>query len=153
MTWVSYPIKLLCGMTTDFREIDSAGSVSVIYDTDVSEGIIHTSFDFTGLKKGGCTEMIIANEQGANHFDLYRDSYGIILRGKGIGTWDEIFAHSASLVGSLDGISFSINGFRGGRIFRGRELMANRLAWSGLNYVLPGNTTSFAYDIKIGVVL
>lgn len=151
LTWASSSIKRLCGVSTSFREIDSAGLVSVIYDTDVTEGIIHTSINLTGLKRGGCTEITIANEQGANHFDLYRDSNGVTLRGKEIGTWDETFAQRASLVDSRDGISLSINEVRGARIFRGREVVANRLNWAGLNYVLPGNTSSFSYDIKIGV--
>ncbi len=152
LTWASYPIKLLCGMNTSFREIDSAGLVSVIYDTDVTRGIIHTSINLTGLKRGCCTEITIANEQGANHFNLYRDSNGVTLRGNGIGTWDETFAQRASLVDSRDGISLSINEVRGARIFRGWEVVANRLNWAGLNYVLPGNTSSFSYDIKIGKV-
>lgn len=152
LIWAWYPIKLLCGMNTTFREIDSAGAVSVVYDIIVGEGIIHTSVNLAGLKRKGCTEIIIANEQGANHFNLYRDSNEVILRGKEIGTWDETLAHRASLVDSHDGISFSINEVRGARIFRGRELVANHLAWSGLNYVLPGHTTSFSYDIRIGVV-
>ncbi len=152
LIWAWYPIKRLCGVNTTFREIDSAGSVSVVYDIIVGEGIIHTSVNLAGLKRKGCTEIIIANEQGANHFNLYRDSNEVTLRGKQIGTWDETLAHRVSLVDWHDGISFSINAVRGARIFRGRELVANRLAWSGLNYVLPGSTTSFSYDIKIGVV-
>lgn len=150
LTWASYPIKLFCGMNTSFQEVESAGSVSVTYDTDVNEGVIHISVNLSGLRKDGNTEIIIANEQGANHFDLYHDSNGMTLRSKEIGTWDETFAHQASLVDSHDSISFSINEVRGARIFRGRELVVNRLAWSGLNYVLPGHTASFAYDIKIG---
>ena len=128
LTCASYPIKLLCGMNTSFQEIDSAGSMNVVYDTLVGEGIIHTSVNLKGLKREGCTEIIIANEQGANHFDLYRDSNGVTLRGKEIGSWDETLAHQASLVDSRNGISFSINEIRGARIFRGRELVANRLA-------------------------
>ena len=151
LTWASCPIKLLGGMNTSFREIDSAGLVSVIYDTDVAEGIIHTSINLTGLKRDGCTEIIIANEQGANHFDLYRDSNGVTLKGKEIGTWDETLARQPSLVDSRDGISFSINEVRGAQIFRGREVLTSRLAWSGLNYVLSGHTTDFSYNIKIGV--
>ncbi|MDZ4230429.1 MAG: hypothetical protein U1B77_01270, partial [Dehalococcoidales bacterium] len=107
LTWTSYPVKLLCGMTTAFQENDSAGPISVIYDADIGQGIIHISVDLKGLTRRGCTEVIIANEQGANRFDLYRDSDGITLRGKGIGTWDEAVAHSASLADSRDGISFS----------------------------------------------
>lgn len=151
LTWASYPIKLLFGMNTGFRETDSAGLVSVKYDIDIIKGIIHISINLTGLKRDGCTGITIANEQGADHFGLYRDSNGLTLKGKEIGTWDESFAQQSSLVNSGDGMSFSINEVREARIFRGREVLTNRLAWSGLNYVLSGNTTDFCYDIKIGV--
>ena len=150
LIWASYPIKLFCGMYTSFRQIDSFGSVIVKYDILVDEGVIHTSLDLSGLKRDGCTEIIVANEQGANHFDLYRDSDGLFLRGKEIGSWHETLADTASLAGSRDGISFSIDRIAGARLFRGRELAVNRLAWAGLNYVLPGNTANFAYDIKVG---
>lgn len=150
LTLASYPIKLFYGMNNGFRKIESFGSVIVKYDVFVGDGVIHTSLDISGLKRDGCTEIIVANEQGANHFDLYRDSDGLFLRGKEIGSWNETLADTAFLVGSRDGISFSIDKIGGARLFRGRELALNRLAWAGLNYVLPGHTANFAYDIKVG---
>jgi hypothetical protein len=35
-------------------------------------------------------------------------------------------------------------------MFRGRELVEGRLAWSGLAYRLPGDIINFTYDIRIG---
>lgn len=151
ITWASNSLKLACGIEAIFKDIVTVGIASVVYIIHAKEGTVHASVNLSKLKKDGCTEIIIANEQGANYFDQYRDSNGIIVNGNAIGTWNETFVDEVSLIDSRDGISFSINEVRGARIFRGRELVANRLAWSGLNYVLPGNTTSFSYDIKIGV--
>lgn len=95
------------------------------------------------------TEIIIANEQGASHFDCYRDSDGVTLRGKRIGTWDEVTAQSASLVDSSNKIAFTIRKMGNSRISRGREIEAHRLAWSGLNYVLPLQISYFTYDVKL----
>ena len=90
------------------------------------------------------------NELGANHFDRYRDSNGLFLKGNAIGTWDEIFADEASFIDSCDNIAFTLKQVKGARMFRGRELVEGRLAWSGLAYRLPRDIINFAYDIRIG---
>ena len=41
---------------------------------------------------------------------------------------------------------------KGARMFRGRELVEGRLAWSGLTYVLPEDNINFSYDIGIGTL-
>lgn len=102
------------------------------------------------MKKEGCTEVNIMNEQGANHFDRYCDSNGLFLKGNAIGTWDEIFADEASFIDSGDNIVFTLKQVKGARMFRGRELVEGRLAWSGLAYGLPQDINNFAYEIRIG---
>ncbi|MCX9025362.1 MAG: hypothetical protein OIN85_04610 [Candidatus Methanoperedens sp.] len=90
------------------------------------------------------------NELGANHFDSYRDSNGLFLRGKAIGTWDETIADETSFIDFRDSIAFTLNRVKEARMFRGRELVEGRLAWSGLAYVLPHDIINFTYDIRIG---
>ena len=113
-------------------------------------GTIHAGVDIRNVNKERCTEVNIMNELGANHFDRYRDSNGLFLKGNAIGTWDEIFADEASFIDSCDNIAFTLNAKKGARMFRGRELVEGRLAWSGLAYRLPGDIINFDYDIRIG---
>ena len=101
-------------------------------------------------KVSGCTELIVLNEQGANWFDTYQDSDGLILKGDGIGSWNQIEANYASFVDLLDGLVFTLRRLEGSRMFRGRELETDGLAWSGLAYVLPPWTEKFAYSIELG---
>ena len=90
------------------------------------------------------------NEQGANCFDTYKDSDGLILKGEKIGSWDQIKANEASFIDPSDGLMFSLKNVEGARMFRGRELVTGCLAWSGLAYVLPPETKEFAYSIELG---
>jgi hypothetical protein len=146
----SNSLRRTCGIETKFENTSSAGIVSIVNTVDARKGTIHVVVDMSNVKKEGCTEVNIMNELGANHFDSYHDSNGLFLRGNAIGTWDETFADEASLIDSCDNIAFMLNRVKGARMFRGRELVEGRLAWSGLAYMLPHDIINFAYDIRIG---
>ncbi len=148
----SNSLRRTCDLETRFVKVASVGMASVVNIVDIKKGTIHVSVNISNVKKEGCTEVNIMNELGANHFDSYHDSNGLFLRGNAIGTWDEIFADEASLIDSCDNIAFTLKQVKGARMFRGRELVENRLAWSGLAYLLPQDITSFAYDILIGAL-
>jgi hypothetical protein len=146
----SNSLRRNCSIETRFEKIASAGIASVVNTVNTKRGTIHVSVDISNMKKEGYTEVNIMNELGANHFDRYRDSNGLFLKGNAIGTWDEIFADEASFIDSCDNIAFTLNAKKGARMFRGRELVEGRLAWSGLAYRLPGDIINFTYDIRIG---
>ncbi|MCX9012604.1 MAG: hypothetical protein OIN66_15985 [Candidatus Methanoperedens sp.] len=143
-------VSRICGVETGFDEVVSAGLVCVTYTIDLKESTVSISADISRVKKNGCSEVIILNEQGATCFDRYCDSNGISLTGEAIGTWDETSADEASFVDSRDGIKFTLKGIKGSRMFRGREFIKSRLAWSGLAYVLPPHAVHFAYCIHVG---
>jgi hypothetical protein len=113
----------------------------------ISNSNIDIEFNFPKIHD--CTELIILNEQGANWFDAYQDSDGLILKGERIGSWDQIGADYASFVDAADGIIFTLKKVNGAKLFRGRELEAGSLAWAGLTYVLPSWTEKFAYSIEL----
>jgi hypothetical protein len=129
-----------------FEEIPSAGLVRAVYTIEGCS--IHVDLKIQRKERG--TEVIVMNEQGANYFDLYYDSDGLRLQGKEISSWEETFADEASFVNSQHRIAFTLGKAQGARMFRGRELATERLAWAGLAYVLPGNARNFAYTIRIG---
>lgn len=138
------------GIETRFDKVVSAGSVCVTYTINPGESTVSISVDMSRVKKNGCSEVIILNEQGATCFDRYRDSNGISLTEEAIGTWDETSADETSFVDSRDGIEFTLKGIRGSRMLRGREFTESRLAWSGLAYVLPPHAVHFEYGIHVG---
>ncbi|MBI4295771.1 MAG: hypothetical protein HY667_01495 [Chloroflexi bacterium] len=147
--WGSMAIRAMAGLETRLENTASLGSASVRYSVPPGEGTILIEADFSELKLDGCTEIILANEQGANHFDHYQDSSGISLAGKAIGTWNETAADRAWFIAHDHGVRFTLVRVEGARMFRGRELLEGRLAWAGLNYVLPPDTVNFAYRIRL----
>jgi len=72
------------------------------------------------------------NEQGADYFDTCCDSEGTYLTGNEIGSWSETFSNEVSFIDPHNNIAFTLSRVRESRMFFGRELLANRLAWSGL---------------------
>ena len=58
-------------------------------------------------------------------------------------------AAEASFASSAADVVFTLRRVPGARLYRGRELIGSRLAWSGFGYVLPPTAARFAYDIAI----
>lgn len=143
-------VSRICDTETRFDEMVSAGLVCVTYTINPEESTVSVSVDTSRMKKNGCSEVIILNEQGATCFDRYCDSNGVSLAEEAIGTWDETSADEASFVDSRDGIEFTLTRLAGSRMFRGREFIENRLSWSGLACVLPPHAVHFEYCIHVG---
>ena len=89
------------------------------------------------------------NEQGARSFDRYRDSDGPALAGSRIGAWHEVRGAEACFVSRAHGVSFSLQQAEGAQLYRGRELIGSRLAWSGFGYTLAPTRERFEYDVLI----
>lgn len=148
LTHGSIAVRRAFGIETRFEKISPAGSVRVEYNIGI-EGIIHVSADLSTVKTE-CTEVMIMNEQGADYFDTCYDSKGTLLTGNEIGSWRETFSNEVSFIDSHDNIAFTLSRVGGSKMFFGRELVANRLAWSGLAYSLSPHRSNFEYDIRIG---
>lgn len=141
------PLRCAFGLNVFFERVPSAGKVRAAYTVDGHA--LHV--DLNILKKDACTEIAIMNELGANYFDYYHDSDGLILQDKAIGSWQECFAEEASFIDRKDGIAFTLKKMNGSRMFLGRELASRGLAWAGLAYMLPAGTKRFSYTIRLGV--
>jgi hypothetical protein len=146
MSFLSRILRLTLHLEDTFGEIPPLGFVRVTYVIKGSRIDIELKFPMVN----GCTELIVLNEQGANCFDTYKDTEGHYLRGNEIGSWDELNANYASFIDPLDKLSFTLKRIEGARMFRGRELAAGRLSWSGLAYVLSPQKEEFAYSIRMG---
>ena len=146
MSFLSSILRRSLDLEDTFCEIPTLGFVRVTYLITGSRIDIELKFPLVD----GCTELIVLNEQGANCFDTYKDTDRRILSGKEIGSWDEANANYASFIDPLDKLSFTLKRVEGARMFRGRELAAGRLSWSGLAYVLPPQREEFAYSILMG---
>jgi len=148
LTATSNALRRACGWVTTFEKADTGASVRVTSTVDSLEGSIRVAVDATGLA-ASFSEMVVMNELGARHFDRYRDSGGTRLVGKQIGTWDEVTAAEASFVSRTHGVAFSLGQIQGARLYRGREVVGPRLAWSGFGYSLSPPPATTRYDLRI----
>ena len=154
LTAISNTLRSSFGWQTTFEEAGCNYEVKVNYTIDSQAGAITVDVDATGVPedgapKNGVTEVILMNEQGAHHFDTYSDSSGVLLRGEAIGSWEEVTAERASFLSSAQRLAFTLQQVDGARLFRGRELIGSRLAWSGFGYCLPPPSRRFSYTVGI----
>lgn len=149
LTTVSNGLRHSMRMETTYQEIDSYGFVGVTFTVFTDLWRVMIAVDSTGLHKECLTDIVMMNEQGAHTFDLYRDSMGTDLRGEKIGTWDEVFAKEASFISATHHLAFTFRQVEGARLFRGRESIGSRLAWSGFGYSFDIKDPTYRYDLKL----
>ncbi len=149
LTILSNILRSSFGWRTIFEDAKCNYSVEVNYTVDSRAGVIAVEVDATDVPVAGVTEMILMNEQGARHFDTYSDSNGVFLRGEAIGSWDEVTAETAGFLSSVHRLAFTLQKVDGARLFRGRELIGSRVAWSGFGYSLPPTRRRFSYTLGV----
>jgi hypothetical protein len=114
------------------------------------KNIMEAAVDLSHIRDERITEIVIMNEQGAEHFNNYQDSTGMKLQENQIGCWDEVNASEASFLDPKRKTSFSLKKIQGAKLFRGLEMVDSRLAWSGFGYTFSPRRKEFKYDLKIG---
>jgi hypothetical protein len=152
MTSLSSSVRKLFNLKTSYERVQTSTLVKITYVIDEQKGVLDIEVDFDDLSRLGFTEAIIMNEQGAHIFDQYFDSSGVKLSGEQIGLWDEVTADEAGFSSSAHGLAFSLNRLPGTRLFRGRERIDSRLAWSGFGYSIPASVRSFKCTVRIGML-
>jgi len=149
LTAASNGLRRMLGWETTFEEAGFCTTVKMTYTVDSQTGKVDVEVDASDLPTDSITEVVVMNEQGAHHFDRYLDSGGTSLGGKEIGCWDEVTAEEASFISSAHRVAFTLERVKGARLFRGRELIGSRLAWSGFGYSFPPAVERFSYAVKI----
>jgi len=150
LTGISSLLRKVFGWQTLYEKSDFSAEVQMTYAIDQQAGVLEIEMDKLDLPQSGITKVIVMNEQGAQTFNQYVDSAGNSLRGKEIGCWDEITAQEASFVSPAHSVAFTLNQVSGAKLYRGRELIGSRLAWSGFGYSFPAQLDNFHFQVKIG---
>lgn len=149
LTAASNLSRRIFGWATTFEAAAFSAVVDISYAIDTFSGTLSITVDTTKLPPDNNTEVIVMNEQGARHFDRYRDASGLLLHGKEIGCWDVVTAEWASFESQSHRLAFTLPQISGVKLFRGRELIGSRLAWSGFGYSFPSTRGRISYVIKI----
>ena len=137
--------KLAWKTTYEPGEFSSFVVLSYTIDEDNSRTrveLVGGDFDSSSI-----SEIVIMNELGAHHFDQYQEVDGAYQNGDQISCWDPVVAGSAAFIDQTHKVSFSLPQVPGARLYRGRELIEPRLAWSGFGYSFDPSLKNFGYEI------
>jgi len=126
----------MMGLRNEYVESCSKGQIQVTYAARKRD--IRINVNFESLVTQGLRTLILENEQGGTLFTEYSDSSGGKLRGRKIEPWRATSAEWATLRSQQCGAGFRLHRPDGWRIVRGREVVKNRISWSGLNLVHDG---------------
>ena len=147
---LSAGLRTFLSLRTVFHVVESLGTIRVQYLLDRSAGRLDMKVDARGAARESCTELIVMNEQGAHHFHRYHDSQGQTLAGTEVGTWVEVQADQAGFIDRRHRVRFSLAQAPNARLFRGREVIPGRLAWTGFGYILKPTTEEFHCSVLVG---
>jgi hypothetical protein len=150
LTALSSGLRRTLGWETAYEDAALRVPVPVRYTVHGEAGVVFIEVDAGALALDGISEVAVMNEQGGLAFARYCDSDGRCQRGGEIGCWDLVTAGEASFVSETRGLAFTLGQAGGARLYRGRELIGARLAWSGFGYTFPPAVRSLAYDVRIG---
>lgn len=149
LTALSNGLRTTFNWETVYEEVDFCTVVKIVYTVEAESGNVHMILDTTGLPRDRISEVILMNEQGARYFDRYHDSNGSRLQGEEIGCWDEVTAEQASFISDQHRIAFTLEQVSGAKLYRGRELIGSRLAWSGFGYSFSPTIERFDCNLRI----
>lgn len=148
LTGTSNLLRSTFSWETTYEPTDFFTHVTLTYAVNASDGKVMVELIRQDPFPDSISEIIVMNEQGAHYFDQYQAD-GISVYGNEIGCWDEVMATNAAFVSSKQKILFSLPRVEGARLFRGRELIGSRLAWSGFGYSFPPSLEHFGYEITL----
>ena len=137
----------LLGMRNDYQESRSKGQVAVTYRRSSAGLKIEASL--RELSCEGLRSIVFANEQGGRVFNEYEDSAGTRLHDTQIEAWRTIRAEWASLHSGAFGVGFRLYRPNGWTIARGREIVRDRISWSGLDLFCEKLPRSLEYSVEI----
>jgi hypothetical protein len=149
LTRTSSLLRSALDWQTTYEPINFFTHVTLTYSIDAALGRVLVELIGQEYIPNSVSEIIVMNEQGAHQFDQYQDSDGISEIGNKIGCWDQVKAASASFSSSELQVAFSLPQKSGAKLYRGRELIGKRLAWSGFGYSFPPSLNHFSYEITI----
>jgi len=124
-------IVSLLGMRNEYLESRSKGRVAVTYRE--IDRCLRIEAALHELSREGLQSIVFANEQGGRSFSEYMDSNGMKLHDKQIEPWQTIRAEWATLHSRVFNVGFRLTTPSEWFMVRGREVVRDRISWSGLD--------------------
>lgn len=143
-------LRRMFRLGTGYAQSGIIAEISVFQEIKENSGVIRVEVDASSLP-AEATEVVIMNEQSANYFLNYRDSSGISLSKDKIGCWDQVTAESAWFDSYTPRVKFILENRIGTTLYRGLELVDDRLAWAGFGYSFHPSKERMSYELRIEV--
>ena len=137
----------LLGMRNEYLQSQSKGRIAVTYHR-TNRGL-QIEANFEELSLHGLNGIVFANEQSGRLFDEYRDSAGAHLCDRQIEPWRTTKAEWANLYCRTLRAGFRIHRPKGWLVVRGREVVKDRVCWSGLDLSSTQTPHALKYLIEI----
>ena len=144
---VTLDILSRLGMRNEYLLSPSKGRIAVTYR--ICGRVLELKATLDDLSSDRAQSIIFANEQGGTVFNEYKDSTGIILRDEEIGPWQALQVQWASLRSRALGVEFTLRRPSRWSIVRGREVVRNRISWSGLDLFCGEMPEALEYSVEI----
>ncbi len=148
LTNTSSLLRAKFGWQTIYAASDFSTEIMLTYSVLPDENKLQVELTPPYTSTNHISEIVIMNEQGAHYFDEYRDDARQV-RGSQIGCWDEVSGNYGMFISQSHRVAFSLPRIEGTRLFHGRELVGNRLAWSGFGYSFSPSRPGFSYQITL----
>lgn len=145
----SLSLLSMLGLRNEYVKSRSKGQIIVTYERQ--EEALRISVGFKDLVRERLEGLVVGNEQGGMLFTEYSDPI-VRLEGKEIEPWKVTSADWATLSCPECSVGFKLRRPNGWRIIRGREVVKNRISWSGLNLQCDEIQTSNALSYIVEFV-
>lgn len=132
--------RTLAGVRSRYRRIRAVGRVDVNYRYEANR--VRVDVDASSLR---AEKYLVANELDGGVFRQLRIGESEIIRK--IPPWLEIKHGEAKLEAPELGVSLRFKQLPGCRLFAGREVLGNRLNWTGFSYLPVRGLDRFSYDV------
>lgn len=149
LTSTSNVLRSTLALETKYETSDFSTTVVLTYTIDERARMINIELAGGDFLANSISEIIIMNEMGAHHFDQYQEVNRARQQGDEIGCWDLVHAEHAAFIDDKHRLSFGLTQVEGARLYRGRELIEPRLAWSGFGYSFPPSLKHFSCTVAI----
>ncbi len=149
LTGTSNLLRSRLAIQSTYEESDFSTYVVMTYTIDEMLGRVKVELVGGDFLSSSISEIVIMNELGAHHFNQYQTSDGACQNEDEIGCWDLVEAQEATFIDQRHKVSFGLAQVQGARLFRGRELIEPRLAWSGFGYSFLPELKHFGYEISL----
>lgn len=137
-------VRTAVGLKSEYSRAEERGRAYVSYE--FVDDSVHVIVELEGLEGG---QLLVANELSGKLFaSLFLDDKEV---GE-IPPWTRVSSEKVVLASSTLRLAMEVHQVEGCTLYAGREVLGNRLNWSGFSYVLKPGLRKISYRVRFFVI-